>query len=816
MKKIYILILLAGLAVAQTNAQMIRYPFQSLVKKGDYQEAMTNVEAELAKHGDATGLNYTAFKLYSDRLYEGYDLRRAYDCLLTSWASFKKIKGETRAMAEKNGFSDQLYEVNLEHLCREKYQELLAAEATDAELDEFMEYYTYAPVDVKLEIARRRALAKRDQTAGSVVNYCELLRSNPVGDWVAEAKRNMYALAMRGDNIDLMECAVDLVTGEQREKLFGLLHGLYVERDLSRLDSLYSRFQSYNSPTLNMWREKDAAMKKALDAQGDTATPELIRALSPYNIGVVYMSRYAADLLAAGRSESDVAREIDKFKTTYGGNHWYRHLAQAYSARRDTTIKPVPLGEEVNTEKGSEYAPHISADDRSIYFVGRHRADNMGGEDIYTTTRINDTTWTHPQLIRQLNTAKGNEAVQAVSVDGGEIMLFKNGKLYTALRTAKGWAEPEQLSENVNISSWQADPVISSDGQALIFSARTRLPRQLDKTENLYVSLRDSAGGWGTPVELGPTINTPYNERAPFLHPDMKTLYFASDGHGSTGSYDVWMTKRKDDRSWTEWTEPVNLGREINSPAMECWYTISTDGTRAYFSTTGAEKRQDICYINLPRKMRPEPVAIVKGHLKAAGKTRLPECEIKWEDIEAGQSMGSARTRADGSYFIVLPLGKHYGYYVAAEGYYPVSSSIDLRNVKENTAVEQDIEMVSLEDMLTKNIAAPINNIFFETGKSTLIATSCSELDRVAVLLKQMPKVRVEISGHTDNVGDADMNQRLSEDRARAVRDYLISQGVKYERFVIIGYGKDRPRATNDTPEGRQLNRRVELRLRKL
>lgn len=818
MKRVYTALILLGLALGSASAQMIRYPYQELVKKGDYQEAMTNVELELAKKQNLIGLHYTIFKLCSDRLYEGYDLRKAYDHLLLSRARFKQAKGEELATAEKNGFSDRLYQVNLEHLCREKYKELVDHDATDEQLDLFIEEYEYAPVDVRLEIARKRLKAKGGQSAGALVNYCELLHENPTGDWVAEAKRNMYKQAMKGDNVQLMECAVDFVTGQEREKLFGMLHGLYVERDLKHLDSLYSRFASYDSPTLNMYREKDAAMKHLIDQEGDTVTEKLVRALAPYNIGVVYMSRYALNLIEAGRTEKEVAREIDKFKTSYGSNHWYRHLAQAYATTRDTTIKAVALSENVNTAKGSEYAPYISADDRTLYFVGRYRADNQGGEDIYTTTRVNDSTWSKPQLIRPLNTPKGNEAVQAVSVDGTELMMFKNGKLYTVHKGQRGWGEPELLSENINISTWQADPVISSDGQVLIFSARTRLPRQLEKTENLYVCLRDTAGEWGAPMELGPTINTPYNERAPFLHPDMKTLYFSSDGHGTTGSYDVWMTKRKDDYSWTDWTEPVNLGREINTPSIDCWYKISTDGTTAYFSTEGAEKRQDICAIDLPKRMRPDPVAIVHGRLtaKGKGKVKLPESEIKWENLEQNQAIGSVHTAQDGSYYMILPLGKHYGYYVDCDGYYPVSSSIDLRGVKENTTIEQDIEMVSLEEMLTKNIAAPINNIFFETGKSILIATSCAELDRIAVLLKKMKNVRVEISGHTDNVGDKEMNQRLSEDRARAVRDYLIGQGCKYERFVIIGYGETKPRATNDTPEGRQLNRRVELRLRKL
>lgn len=817
MKKTTFCICLLIFSVLAMNAQMVRYPFQKEMKAGDYKAVKASIDKELKKNPKATGVNYTAYKLCMIKTYKGYSLEKAYSHLVASWDGFKAMDGEERAKAERNGFNDDLYTIGLEFVCKIIYDELLESEPTEEQLDSFLMTYTLAPEEIKMDVEKRRDQMRRSAAkgSGSRVEYCNMLKQNPVGDWVAGAKRDIYNEAMQGMDIELMECVAEMTKGDEREKLMEKIHAIWVSGpSLQHLDSMYSLYERFNSSTLKKYKDADLKRAEAEKRANDKVSKGLIDSLAPYNIGMMYMARYLDQMQKNGDAASKIAAALESFKAGYGSNPWYKTMAATMSAKISGEIKPEKLSEKVNSG-GHEYSPYISADDNTLYFVGKKRVDNLGGEDIFYAERDENGQWKRPLQIRSINTERGNEAVEAVSVDGEDMIVFKNGKFYTTRRHGTTWGKLEQMPKSVNMASWQADATLTSDGKAMLFAARTNNGREIGTSENLYVSLKQADGTWGKAIELGPKVNTAFNERAPFMHPDMKTLYFSSDGHGSTGSYDVWMTRRLNDEKWTEWSEPVNLGREVNSGEMECWYKISTDGQKAYFSKGIESGNEDIYIIDLPVKMRPEGVTIITGHLKDR-KGKYLEGVIRWEDLETGRDMGEVRTSSvDGKFFIVLPMGRNYGYYVDKEGYYPVANWIDLRNRKDVTKEEHDIEMVSYEEMMNEDAAVPLNNLFFETAKSDLLPASRFELDRVAYILKNMKSIRVEISGHTDSNGDRDKNQRLSEDRCRSVRDYLISKGCKYEMFTIIGYGPDKPRATNETAEGRQLNRRVELRIRR-
>jgi len=817
MKKTTFCIFLLIFSVFAMNAQMVRYPFQKEMKAGDYKAVKAQIDKELKKNPKATGVNYTAYKLCMTKAYSGYNLEKAYMHLEASMEGFKAMDSEERAKAERNGFNDALYSVSAEFVCRTIYEELIASEPTEEELDTFLMKYKLAPEAIRADAEKRRDQMRRVEAneSGSRVAYCNMLKQNPVGEWVAGAKLDIYNEAMRGTDVELMECVAEMVKGDQREKLMEKIHSLWVSGPtLKDIDSLYKAFDRYNSTILNRYKAEDLRRAEAEKNANGKASREVVEALAPYNIGVMYMARYIEEIRKGGANQGKIISEIESFKGKYGSNGWYKSYAATMSGKVTGEIVPEKISEKVNSG-GWEYSPYISADDKTLYFVGKKRVDNLGGEDIFYAERNENGEWKRPQQIRSINTERGNEAVEAVSVDGEEMIVFKNGKFYTTRRHGATWGKLEVMPKTVNMATWQADATLTSDGKAMVFAARTNNGREVGTSENLYVSLKQADGTWGEAIELGAKVNTSFNERAPFMHPDMKTLYFSSDGHGAIGSYDVWMTRRTNDEKWTEWSEPVNLGREINTAEMECWYKISTDGRIAYFSKGAEGGNEDIYIVNLPAKMRPEGVTIITGHLKDR-KGNYLEGVIRWEDLESGRDMGEVRTSSvDGSFFIVLPMGRNYGYYVDKEGYYPVANWIDLRGKKNVTKEEHDIEMVSYEEMLNENAAVPLNNLFFETAKSELLPASRFELDRVAYILKNMKGVRVEISGHTDSNGDRDKNQILSENRCRSVRDYLISKGCKYETFTIIGYGPDKPRATNETAEGRQLNRRVELRIRR-
>jgi outer membrane protein OmpA-like peptidoglycan-associated protein len=481
----------------------------------------------------------------------------------------------------------------------------------------------------------------------------------------------------------------------------------------------------------------------------------------------------------------------------------------------DRNIKAKNIERNINTESGGEYVPVISADNYKLYFCGKDRKDNLSGEDIFVSEKINGY-WQKPKIISDLCTY-GNDAPLSVSTDGNRILTFKNGDLYYSDQTYYGWSEIEALPFPINSDEWDADAMISSDGKAIIFSSQRKDANKgtgIDllpfENTDIYVCIKND-NGWSEPLNLGPQINTRFTDRTPYLHSDMKTLYFSSNGHGGLGDLDVFKVTRLNDTSWTEWSDPINMGKEINTTNSDWGYKISTDGKLAYFACLNNDNNNDIYTVELPVYLRPGFVVTISG--KLVDKNNKPmESTIKWEDLETDKVVGESKSNPkDGSFFIVLPLGKVYGYFIDKDEYYPISNNIDLRTEKEPIEVENDIEMVTFKQMIDEGIAVPINNLFFPVNKDKLLPESIPELKRVAEIISAN-NLKVEISGHTDNVGTEEYNQELSDKRAKAVRDYLISIGVSKELITIIGFGATKPIADNETEEGKARNRRVELR----
>jgi outer membrane protein OmpA-like peptidoglycan-associated protein len=347
--------------------------------------------------------------------------------------------------------------------------------------------------------------------------------------------------------------------------------------------------------------------------------------------------------------------------------------------------------------------------------------------------------------------------------------------------------------------------MLSSDGRAMLFSALKQVENEVGTSVNIFVSVMDENGNWGKPVDLGPTINTPGLERKPFLHPDMRTMYFSSDRHSNLGDLDVFKTTRLRDDSWTEWSTPVNLGAQINSPRQEWGYKISTDGSTAYYSNG-----DDLYTLELPWWMRPNAVATISGIVRDETQHTV-SVTIRWEDLDTHESIGQLLTDPnDGTFYLVLPLGKNYGYYIDDERYFPLSNNIDLREQKTFISIEKNIQLTSYKQMIEQGMAVQVNNLFFPVNEYELLPQSENELMRVAEIIKAK-NLRVEISGHTDSSGDPRKNLVLSRQRAESVRNFLIKQGCNAALLVAKGYGATRPISDNETVEGKQMNRRVEL-----
>ena len=490
--------------------------------------------------------------------------------------------------------------------------------------------------------------------------------------------------------------------------------------------------------------------------------------------------------------------------------------------RPAATVTSQGISPVINTD-AYEYMPVLTADDEVLYFCGQDRSDNIGGEDVFMSKYTNGV-WSSPYVINNLSTPYGNEAPLAISADGNSLIVFSNGDIFLSNKTKNGWSRMRPITQVNTRKYWEADAFFSPDGNAIFFSS--------DRADNiggyhkfsdfyhgdyignldLYVIEKQSDGSWSQPVNLGPTINTPYAERTPFLHPDMKTFYFASDGHPGVGKMDVFKCTRLSDTSWTDWSEPVNLGLGINTPKKEYGYQISTDGTKAYF-TKFLDNQSDIHYIYLPEETRPDKVAIVKGVVTDMNGNTL-QADIVWEDLDNNVKLGDLKTDpATGEYIITLPLGKNYGFYVSKTAYYPVSDNLDLSNFDKNITVVKNFQLIDEQQIIQGQAAIQLHNVFFDFDKYDLKTTSYPELNRLAEFIKLHPDLKIEISGHTDNRGADYYNNNLSEDRATAVKDYLISQGCNQAQLISKGYGSTKPIADNSTDDGRQQNRRVEFKV---
>lgn len=495
----------------------------------------------------------------------------------------------------------------------------------------------------------------------------------------------------------------------------------------------------------------------------------------------------------------------------------------------------INLGGNINSQQ-HEYCPVISPDGKTIYFTGRDREDGIGGEDIYMSELKNDMWQIAKPLGPEINT-ESNEFINSISADGNILVLFGNyeeslgrGDNFYVERTAKGWSHIQHFPPPINSRWWDADAFLTADGKAILFSSDRPGAigeyHQKDKyfhgifwgNTDIYVCLREGDGWSKVAINLGPAINTPYTERSPFLHPDGRTLYFSSDGHYGLGKSDVFKSVRLSDTSWTDWSEPVNLGKEINTSEEDWGYKITTDGKRAYFSTKGSTGygAEDIYYINLPQYAKPElNVTTVTG--KVLDENGKPvDATIRWEDFDQLKEVGVAKTNpVTGEYFIALPVGKYYAYYADVKGYYSTVKYLDLTQAKAYQEVKTDVNVVSVDELKNTGMSIRIENIFFDFDKYDLKEKSYEALNLLYKFLNTNPDIVVEINAYTDNIGSDKYNQKLSENRAGSVVNYLIEKGISRSRLYPQGFGKGDPIASNETEEGRALNRRVEFRLRK-
>jgi outer membrane protein OmpA-like peptidoglycan-associated protein/tetratricopeptide (TPR) repeat protein len=507
------------------------------------------------------------------------------------------------------------------------------------------------------------------------------------------------------------------------------------------------------------------------------------------------------------------------------------------------------LGKNINTEY-NEYGAVVSADESVLLFTARQPNSTGGGidpglnehfEDMYISYKQPDGQWSKAvNLPKQVNSSD-HDAVSAISADGQRFIIYLGssnaGDLFESVLTGNEWSKPESLGKNINSKYHEPSACYSPDGNTIYFVSD--MPGGQGQ-HDIYVSKKDDKGRWGEAVNLGKTINTSFNEEGVFMHPDGKTLYFSSEGHKSMGGFDIFKTVL--DPATNSWSTPENVGYPVNTADDDVFFVLSANGRHGYYMSLSADGfgRRDLYMITflgdekpmvqnnednliashtapVKEQVKAEVVSIkeaqltiLKGVITDALTQKPLEATIEIVDNQMNQVIASFTSNsATGKYLVSLPAGKNYGIAVKKEGYLFHSENFDIPNTAAFQQVTKDVEL--------KNIAVGskivLKNIFFDFDKATLRPESTNELQRLTKLLNDVPTLKIEISGHTDSKGANDYNKTLSDNRAKAVVDYLIKAGIASNRLVYKGYGEEQPISTNETEEGRQLNRRTEFKI---
>jgi outer membrane protein OmpA-like peptidoglycan-associated protein/tetratricopeptide (TPR) repeat protein len=480
--------------------------------------------------------------------------------------------------------------------------------------------------------------------------------------------------------------------------------------------------------------------------------------------------------------------------------------------------QPQNMGANVNDREYSQYFPALTADGETLIFTRKLNTLMFFNEDFFWSKKVNGI-WQKAEPIEDLNTEK-NEGGQCVSADG-QVMYFSacdraDGKgacdIYMTAFKNGVWETPINV-EGLNTKMWEALPALSADKRTIYFTSS----RTGSKGRDLWYSTLDANNQWVTPKNMGETINTSGDEQAPFIHPDGQTLYFASNGHGGLGGFDIFYTRKQSDGTWSI---PENLGTPINTPNQERSLSVSLDGKYAFFSRSisdhGDDEKQAIFYCELEEKARPQLVTYVKATVRDAVTKQSLSSALKFIDVATGQTIQTGETDNSGVFLVTLNLGKKYALSVTKQGYSFYSQTFDLSNaaVTIDKPFVIEIELTSFAvstNGVTTNRNFVLKNVHFATAQSEPLAESYMELDNLVQMLLQNPTLEIAIHGHTDNVGASNSNLALSERRAASIKNYLISKGIEAKRLSSKGFGATKPLTSNETDAGKAMNRRTEF-----
>ena len=474
-----------------------------------------------------------------------------------------------------------------------------------------------------------------------------------------------------------------------------------------------------------------------------------------------------------------------------------KELADFRSFQKENPLpfSPKNMGSAINTEY-DEYLPCLTADISSLLFTRRDKS-----EDFFISNNENGE-WSKAEKLPSLLNSTFNEGAGSLSPDGRFIYFARCGAedglgscdIYVSEKIGDEWQEPKNLGANVNSSFWDSQPCIASDGRTLFFVSNRK--GGVGKSDIYFSYLKDN-GEWTKAKNCGTTINTVGDEISPFVHQSNTVLYFASDEHLGMGGFDLFYSKIENGK----FQEAINLGYPLNTAKDESSLTLSAQGDFAIYSSD-----LDLYSFTMPEQIRPIAASYIKGVILDKETSAPLSARLQIKNLKTGRlAHESFSDKKTGDFLICLAQGEEYAFSIACDNYLFYSENF-------STETQNQEKQIFLTPIKAGE-SIVLKNIFFETNSHSLLASSTAELNTLTELMQNNPKLKVLIEGHTDNVGNAEHNQILSQQRAEAIVSYLTEKGIEPSRLQAKGYGFSRPIATNDTEEGRALNRRTEIKI---
>lgn len=569
-------------------------------------------------------------------------------------------------------------------------------------------------------------------------------------------------------------------------------------------------YKNYLGKTEEAVKYYQKAVKVQPDARVNIAAYSF---LTSYNLdrGNYELSkRYGQKFLALSVKSRTDLNSINRMKKTIDVCEY----ALEY-IKKPLNFRPENLKGGINKFK-QQYFPSITADDKTIFFTGIEYQD----ENIYYSVFENEA-WSIPQSVKAFNTNM-NEGTCSVSGDGKVIVFtscqagpgrvsFGSCDLYMSRREEDIWSPPNNLGQTVNSSRWESQPTLSADGTTLYFV--TDRPGGIGKKDIWMTKLNDY-GKWTSPQNLGPDINTKEQEISPFIHFNNKTLFFSSNGHLGFGGFDIFKASKmlNVENQTFEWKKVENIGYPINKHGDQVSLIINAEGTKGYFTdeiiSNGRAVQSRLKYFKVPEEIEVEKSYYIKLKIFDKKTKQHTPATVQLFNVMSNKIVNQKYVRS-GEHTIIFNEGQKYALYVISPRHLFYSKSLDYSESKDNKPIEEKIYL----EPIRKNVAITLNNIFFESNSYVIQPESESELAKLTDFLKKNNKLLVEIGAHTDDVGTDEDNYELSLNRAKAVVLYLEEKGIANENLVYKGYGETKPKATNETEEGRALNRRIEFKI---